>query len=786
MKKIILLLVMACMTTMSFSQITLSVTSTPVTCFGGGNGTATVTASGGTPGYTYTWTPSAASGSIATGLTSGQYTVYVQDALTNTASIVFNITQPAALTSTTTFTNVTCFGMCNGMANVMVTGGTSPYSYLWGSTPTQTTQMAVNLCAGFYSVQVTDANNCVSITNLSISQPQPLNVFISSNNQSCGGTCDGNAYAATMGGTPPYSYNWAPSGAPAVYQPSLCPGSYTCNVMDMNGCFATANAVVNSTGTGSLSGVTTTVTSYNESCYLSGDGAIDLEIGGTNPGPFTYQWNTGASTQDLTNLSTSYYTVMIFDAGMNCLSLSDSVMYDGTNCGTITGNLYIDLNSDCINNSGDMNYTNAVVIANPGNRYAYPDALGNYTFFSVPYATYSLTTGSYTAVITPTCITSLTTVVNSGAPNSNNNNFAFGSNSPTQPDMTVWAYSNGIVPGFVCHVNYGLNNLSPFSGSGIFKATLPSAFIPNITGASPATYTVSGDTIMWNFNNIGYNAYTYFTVSFTVPIATPLGSTFTSCMWANTTVADFNPANNTYCYSRIVTGSYDPNDKGVNPMGTGPNGNISVNDKELTYLIRFQNTGNGPAVNIVVKDTISTNLDISSFQMLNASHAYAVDILPGNVLRWKFDNIMLIDSNANEPASHGFIQYRIKQKANNPLGTQIKNTAYIYFDFNDPVITNTTLNTIAAPVGLMDISKNENDWLVYPNPNNGTLYLINNTLSQEENQIQIINAMGQTVYTETTTNNRKAIDLSKLNNGVYFVKISSDTHNSVKRIVLSK
>jgi len=681
-------------------------------------------------------------------------------------------------------TPVSCFGGSNGSAYVFVSGGTGPYTYTWSPTGANTANLT-NVPAGTYVVIVQDASAGTASTVVNINQPTQLNAFVGSTNVTCGGTCDGTMYTQASGGTAPYTFNWAPMNVTQQYVPGVCPGMYTCTVVDMMGCVASSTVMISSTGTGSLSGVTPTLTAYNESCYLAGDGALDLELGGSNPGPFTYQWNNGSTTQDLTNVTSSFYSVMIFDGSMNCMEITDSVNYDGTNCGTINGNLFLDINTDCTKNSGDLNFSSAIVIANPGNRYAYPDASGNYSFNSIPYGTYSVTTSNYATFINATCSSTIVTSTSIGTPNSLNNDFAFESTSPTQPDMQVYGYSNGIVPGFVCHVNYSLNNLSPFSGSGIFKATLPSAMMAGFVSATPS-YTLSGDTILWNFTNVGYNSYTPFYVNFTVPVNTPLGSTFTTCMWANTTVTDLNLTNNTSCYSRMVTGSFDPNDKSVSPTGTGPNGNIMVNETELTYLIRFQNTGNGPAVNIVVKDTISTNLDISTFQMLNASHAYAVDILPGNVLRWKFDNIMLIDSNANEPASHGYIQYRIKRNAINTIGTQIKNTAYIYFDFNDPVITNTTLNTLAAPTGIMDISKNESNWLVYPNPSNGTLYLINNTSSQEESQIQIVNAMGQVVHTETTSSNRKAIDLSKLNNGVYFVKISSDTHNSVKRIVLSK
>lgn len=104
----------------------------------------------------------------------------------------------------------------------------------------------------------------------------------------------------------------------------------------------------------------------------------------------------------------------------------------------------------------------------------------------------------------------------------------------------------------------------------------------------------------------------------------------------------------------------------------GREGNITVNDKELNYRIRFQNTGNGSAVNIVVKDTLSPFVDMMSLEMLSVSHNYKIDILPENILRWKFDNIQLPDSNSNEPGNYGYIHYRIRQKANNPLVWKLK------------------------------------------------------------------------------------------------------------------
>lgn len=141
-------------------------------------------------------------------------------------------------------------------------------------------------------------------------------------------------------------------------------------------------------------------------------------------------------------------------------------------------------------------------------------------------------------------------------------------------------------------------------------------------------------------------------------------------------------------------GAYDPNDKQGYPYGYGATNSITK-DSEIEYMIRFQNTGTAPAVNVEIKDEIDlSKLDLATLEMQSSSHPYILEIEDGNTLVFKFNNIMLPDSNTNEAASHGFIRFRIAQKANNAIGTVIENSAAIYFDFNAPIVTNTTLHTV--------------------------------------------------------------------------------------------
>lgn len=191
-----------------------------------------------------------------------------------------------------------------------------------------------------------------------------------------------------------------------------------------------------------------------------------------------------------------------------------------------------------------------------------------------------------------------------------------------------------------------------------------------------------------------------------------LGLQLNSTASAYSNNADVDSSNNIRVGYALVVGSYDPNDKQVDPKGVGATGAISVTTDSLTYTIRFQNTGTASAINIIVKDTIDTDLDIATFSMISSSHPYSVSLKNPNIITWTFNNINLPDSNSNSPASNGYIKYNIKLKPGLAQGTQLTNTAHIYFDFNPAVLTNEVLNTIddvVVPLGLSSLAANCNE-----------------------------------------------------------------------------
>jgi len=169
-----------------------------------------------------------------------------------------------------------------------------------------------------------------------------------------------------------------------------------------------------------------------------------------------------------------------------------------------------------------------------------------------------------------------------------------------------------------------------------------------------------------------------------------------------------------------VIGAFDPNDKQGFPKGYGDQHLIRPNTG-LEYLIRFQNTGTDTAFTVVVRDTLPAALDLRSIRLGPASHPYQFEISGENVLVFRFNDIKLVDSFTNEPASNGFLSFKIEQLQDNAIGTLIKNTAAIYFDFNPPVITNETLHEVGYVIGTTTLAKEPgktaaNIPVVFPNP----------------------------------------------------------------------
>ena len=275
-----------------------------------------------------------------------------------------------------------------------------------------------------------------------------------------------------------------------------------------------------------------------------------------------------------------------------------------------------------------------------------------------------------------------------------------------------------------------------------------------------------------------------------------------NCIGYATRLPIYQPYSNigyraTFCQAN--RGSYDPNDKTGYPLGIGQAGYIPPNSA-IDYRIRFQNTGTDTAIFINILDTIDLDLDITTLQMGASSHAYTWQLLPQttlgqSVIRITFDSIYLPDSTTNLAASNGFVYYTIQQQSNLPNFRELTNSAAIYFDYNTPIQTNTTLHTVCdncLPINLnggvftsvetIDVVDN---YRIYPNPTKKYVYIQQHTY-QPNSQWSIYSLQGQLLDSGLMRNNLEQIELENYSVGMYILTIQDEEQKAVFKLIVGE
>jgi len=506
-----------------------------VNCFGAATGSANTNVTGGTAPYTYLWNNGATTANLSN-VVAGAYSVTVTDNRGCTATASVNITQPAAALNVTipASTNVNCFGAATGNANTNVTGGTAPYAYLWNNGAS--TANITGLTAGNYTVVVTDNNGCTSSSSVSITQPSAvLSVTVPSvTSVDCFGNSSGSANTGVTGGTAPYAYLWS-NGASTANITGLISGNYNVTVTDNNGC--TSSASVTITQPAAPLGVVIS-TSTNVNCYAGATGTAGSSVtGGTTP--YNYLWNTGATTQNLANISAGTYSVTVTDDNGCTASASIAITQPVAALNvTIPGVV----NVDCFGNA-DGSAGSSVTGGTAPYAYAWNTGATTTAISNLPAGNYNVTvtdnngcTGSASVVVTQPAaglsvsISSVTNVSCFGnSTGSASTNVAGG----TAPYTYLW--SNGATTASITNVPAGAYMVTVSDNAGCTSSasvtiTQPSAAlsvsIPSGTnvscfgnatgsavtsvtgGTAPYTYLWSNGTATANLSNIVSGNYT--------------------------------------------------------------------------------------------------------------------------------------------------------------------------------------------------------------------------------------------------------------------------------------
>jgi uncharacterized repeat protein (TIGR01451 family) len=697
---------------------------------------------------------------------------------------LFCLFQVQAQTVILNVTHATC-GNNTGSILASAFGGAAPYTYIWSNSPGQPGPSSqINLPPGEYTVWVSDSNgNSATATGEVLLVPGLFPDIVPAEPvYSCDGGCNGyyNYFLPLSGATMPFTVTFDPPGPNGGASPNglyfgeLCTGiEYTVTVTDVNGCSGTVGpisveavplpVIVSSTIVGSCPGGAT------GSMELLFNQLDSVWINGPNG------WVTNVTTNPMiaTNLAPGTYTVGGYTvpdgsgSGSAVCEFFFTLVVPVTTdpCGSISGVLYADLDNDCDQAPVDLGLPFRVIALSPGGHYTLTDADGSYST-ELFYDDYTLDMA--VAGYESTCV---------GLPAPFLLNAVTPSTSIDLPmevlfGADVRAFLNAGVhrPGFPVTYTPSVHNEGPF---GFTDLTLDLFFDPilNYVSATGSPDLVAAGHLQWEIATLGGFDSRSFTVEFTVP---PQASLLGVVLSGNAVVTpqspDADPSNDDYGITRTIIGAYDPNDKLAQTDFTNNDELFFLDlDSYVDYTIRFQNTGTAEAINVFLIDTIAAEYDLSTLRILGASHEFEASLLPGRVLRFDFPNIMLPDSTSDLLGSQGFASFRLWPLPGLELGDHLLNAADIFFDFNEPIRTNTSDLMAEFSVGIAEAA--QTNVRVFPNPVRDAL---NIHVPQGNWSIEVFSMDGRIALSDRSSGELLGLNARVLAPGSYVLRLIDD------------
>lgn len=355
---------------------------------------------------------------------------------------------------------------------------------------------------------------------------------------------------------------------------------------------------------------------------------------------------------------------------------------------------------------------------------------------------------------------------------------------PGIKDLESFIAGSVMRPGFTTTVSARIRNHGTVDQSGIqVRLRIPEGW--DIESADPPYTLVSGDTLIWE--NVDLARFTDLDIRVVLRLpatADLLGTTAGYEIWAYGTDTDATPADNYAAWQDVIRGSYDPNDKLVSPEDLS---HLYTGEENILYTIRFQNTGTDTAFFVTIRDEFPENVDLGTLKLVNASHPCKFMILDKGVVEVFFDNILLPDSTTNEAASHGFVQFTVKPVTGLQIHDEIVNSAAIYFDYNEPIITNDAITTvkILSRAGVAGTQKL--DFLVYPNPSGQTVRVV--FPEHGHGRWVLRDISGRVVQQGEYSGHTRELELSvrELSSGTYIIMLqAADGARGVQKIVVTR
>lgn len=443
--------------------------------------------------------------------------------------------------------------------------------------------------------------------------------------------------------------------------------------------------------------------------------------------------------------------------------------------GSISGRVWRDDNLDCDQDAGEIDEPFHLVSID-GQQWTTTDADGNYSFGLAA-------AGNYTVAVKPkngfvfSCppLGTASVHINEGEAVSG---IDFGHRrEPYGVDLYVLLHNTPAVRGIAFEFFVHCGNLGAVPSSAQVVLSLPTLFEFR-SAEDNGVYDPQLHQVTWTFSSLDESDDEGFTVEVHVPSSVLAGTTFAATATISPISGDLDPVNNVATINDVVRAAVDPNSKRAAPFG-----GIDAGER-IQYRVDFQNEGNASAFDIVVRDQLDADLDLATLELGTGSHAHTVS-LQGREIAWTFAGIMLPDKHANEPASHGFVEFSIAAAGGLTPGTEILNQAAIYFDFEDPILTNFTVNVVQGAAGLSDADAIPTHFSLdrpVPNPTSATTSLRLGVPAQGRARVTVYDVGGRLVrrildrgvargWVEATWD-RTSFDGRRVPAGIYFVHAS--------------